>query len=72
MMIQQQSGKPAEHRFLSILAETLPPATMGFGWTEALLTLLRMTFSSAYLTVFESVTEKRVLTWREKNGKRLA
>jgi len=42
-----QRGKSAhssEHRFLSILAKTLPPATMGFGWTGTIPARLRMAF----------------------------
>jgi hypothetical protein len=45
--LQPHWGKFAyslEHRFLSILAKTLPPATIGFGWAETISARLLMAF----------------------------
>ncbi len=44
---------------------------MGFGWTETLLSWIRMTSSSTYLTAVEKVTEIRMLMRLEKKGEKV-
>ncbi len=65
------SSEAKRHRFLSILTKTLPPTTMGFGWTG---TDAQRADELDYLTV----TEKKMvhcllfhLLFKKKRGKRM-